>query len=616
MMSRPSHYDRHHSGGRITGVTNPLLIKIQRACRKTLHEPDLSLNLEIADLVNERQGAYPREACITLVKLINCRDLHTALFAIALLDVLVKNCGYPVHLQISRKEFLNELVRRFPDHPPVHYSNVQKLILTAIEEWYQTIAKHGENKKDMTYIRDMHRLLKFKGYNFPKIDPRDLAVLKPKRQLKTTKEIQREQDIKQAAKLEELIRRGTPEDLLEANKLMKVMAGFKQDNIIEAKKSMNHELNKLKNKSELFNELLNQKIQSNNGDADSNKIIDELYSILKTAQPKFAKIIEEEQEDDKLVQNVMAFNNKVDELLNRYILMKKGKTNLETTTNKIDAFSTCTDVRSSYDDNDNDNNSGAIAHEINLIDFDNEPSHSPSPLPSMLNGTASNPEDLIFDMSNTSKKESVPNDNLIDLLGDFNELNISKSVTTPQNFGMSGHIQLGTSTVAIPVVTNNTINGIIPDTSEDLLSLDQSNSSCRNSNSPEFQLSTDQGTIINKTNSRVSVNQSNNIKIDMIQTKLSADTLKVNLIVSNLTSSDVSNVTLSLAVPKSVSLKLETQSADHMSGNTIDGVTQVAILENISKSSSKPLKIKWKLNYIIDSITPIEETAVFSFPKI
>ena len=36
-----------------------------------------------------------------------------------LLDHCVKNCGYPFHLQISTKEFLNELVRRFPSQPPV-----------------------------------------------------------------------------------------------------------------------------------------------------------------------------------------------------------------------------------------------------------------------------------------------------------------------------------------------------------------------------------------------------------------------------------------------------------------------------------------------------------------
>ena len=36
-----------------------------------------------------------------------------------LLDNCVKNCGYPFHLQIATKEFLNELVRKFPERPAV-----------------------------------------------------------------------------------------------------------------------------------------------------------------------------------------------------------------------------------------------------------------------------------------------------------------------------------------------------------------------------------------------------------------------------------------------------------------------------------------------------------------
>ena len=128
-------------------VGNPLLRKIQRSCRLSLPEPDLALNLDVADYINEKQGPAPRDAVIAIVKLINSRDTHTAVFALALLDVLVKNCGYPLHLQISRKEFLNELVKRFPEHPPMRYSKVQRLVLTAIEEWYQTICKHSSYKE-------------------------------------------------------------------------------------------------------------------------------------------------------------------------------------------------------------------------------------------------------------------------------------------------------------------------------------------------------------------------------------------------------------------------------------------------------------------------------------
>lgn len=48
-----------------------------------------------------------------------CRSFALLPPPFQLLDTLVKNCGYPFQLQIATKEFLNELVRKFPERPPV-----------------------------------------------------------------------------------------------------------------------------------------------------------------------------------------------------------------------------------------------------------------------------------------------------------------------------------------------------------------------------------------------------------------------------------------------------------------------------------------------------------------
>ena len=108
------------------------------------------------------------------------RDQHDIqLMLKQLLDICVKNCGYPFHLQISTKEFLNELVRRFPERPPIRPSRVQSKILEAIEEWRQTICQTSRYKEDLGFIRDMHRLLSYKGYMFPEVRREDAAVLNP-----------------------------------------------------------------------------------------------------------------------------------------------------------------------------------------------------------------------------------------------------------------------------------------------------------------------------------------------------------------------------------------------------------------------------------------------------
>lgn len=142
-------------------------------------EPNLALNLEVVDLVNSKKGNAPREAAVTIVQLINHRNPNVSLLALSLLDICVKNCGYPFHLQISTKEFLNELVRRFPERPPIRASRVQAKILEAIEEWRQTICQTSRYKDDLGFIRDMHRLLLYKGYMFPEVRREDAAVLNP-----------------------------------------------------------------------------------------------------------------------------------------------------------------------------------------------------------------------------------------------------------------------------------------------------------------------------------------------------------------------------------------------------------------------------------------------------
>ena len=91
---------------------------------------------------------------------------HLAILALSLLDTLVQSCGYPFQLQIATKEFLNELVRRFPERPPPYPGPVMSRILDLINGWKEGICVTSRYKDDFGNIRDMHRLLTFKGYSF------------------------------------------------------------------------------------------------------------------------------------------------------------------------------------------------------------------------------------------------------------------------------------------------------------------------------------------------------------------------------------------------------------------------------------------------------------------
>ncbi|KAJ9647142.1 ARF-binding protein [Coniosporium tulheliwenetii] len=300
---------RDRFGGFGEPATTPLQRYIMNAVSPENYEPNLALNLEIADLINAKKGNAPREAAVAIVSYINHRNPNVSLLALALLDICVKNCGYPFHLQISTKEFLNELVRRFPERPPLHPTRTQMRILELIEEWRATICQTSRYKEDLGFIRDMHRLLHFKGYQFPE-------------NLRSPEEMEEEEKAAQSAKLQELIRRGGPQDLQEANRLMKVMAGYDTRNKTDYRAKAAEEVGKIQQKAKLLEEMLQgykPGDQIKEGD-----VYEELANALASAQPKIQKMCEEESEDTEAVAKLFEINDSIHRTIERYRLIKKG----------------------------------------------------------------------------------------------------------------------------------------------------------------------------------------------------------------------------------------------------------------------------------------------------
>ena len=68
--------------------------------------------------------------------------------------------------------------------------------------------------------------------------------------------MEEEEKAAHSAKLQELIRRGTPEDLQEANRLMKVMAGYDTKNKTDYRAKAAEEVGKIQQKARLLEERL------------------------------------------------------------------------------------------------------------------------------------------------------------------------------------------------------------------------------------------------------------------------------------------------------------------------------------------------------------------------
>jgi hypothetical protein len=208
----------------------------------------------------------------------------------------------------------------------------------------------------------------------------------------------------QSAKLQELIRRGTREDLQEANRLMKIMAGYDTRSKTDYRAKAAEEIGKIQAKARLLEERLEAfKPGDTMQDGD---VFSELAAALQSAQPKIQKMCEEESDDHEAVAKLFEINDSIHRTVERYKLMKKG--DLEGAA-KVASGAPLPSTAPAA--------SSSAANELSLIDFDAD-----APGPNGSNGAAGS-------SSQTGGLET-------DLLG----LDIGGESST---FGQGGNIALG-----------------------------------------------------------------------------------------------------------------------------------------------------------------------------
>lgn len=572
--------------------SNAKLFKlISAACAPHLVEPNLALDFEVADYINSKKGNSARDAAQAIVKLINHQSRNVSIMALSLLDICVKNCGYPFHLQISRKEFLNELVKKFPEKPPMNYTHTQCLILEVLQDWRETLCKHSRYKDDLGYIRDMHRLLTYKGYHFPEVNRDDAAVLREAESLKSAAELEAEEQDAHSAKLQELIRSGSPRDLQEANHLMKIMAGFKESKTNYAAKAA-EDLEKVKTKAQLLDEMMQAHPSGTPFKPDD--VYAEMYSAVKAAHPRLQKMTEEEGQDEETVAKLLQLNDYLHSLVEKFELLRKGDFG------GAGAVSTKAPSGSA--------SSKAVVSD--LIDFgDDEPAAA---------GGAAAPAGGASNSGST----------VDDLLGDLNGLSFNNN----SGFGQGGSISLLGATnasSAVPAAVSGASgkHSGTPAGSGNLFDLDFSPSASpapAATPAPAFNFSSLSQLTANKAGEshavktapsedpseawnfvgasagaaagkEVSILQTGDIKVTGLVSR-TGNNVEITLQFSNKSFTDnITALDFKIAAPKSVTLKLDPASSDSLGAASINGVTQEAHVGN----AGDKLKLRFKLNFNI-----------------
>jgi ADP-ribosylation factor-binding protein GGA len=185
--------------------------------------------------------------------------------------------------------------------------------------------------------------------------------------------MEEEEKAAQSAKLQELIRRGGPEDLQEANRLMKVMAGYDTKNKTDYRAKAAEEVGKIQQKAKLLEERLqNFKAGDRITEGDVFEVsspmmthfiyslsTQELANSLQSAQPKIQKMCEEESDDQEAVAKLFEINDSIHRTIERYKLIKKGDLDAASKIPK-GTLGTSMGVRKNAD------------NELSLIDFDGD----------------------------------------------------------------------------------------------------------------------------------------------------------------------------------------------------------------------------------------------------
>jgi ADP-ribosylation factor-binding protein GGA len=134
--------------------------------------------------------------------------------------------------------------------------------------------------------------------------------------------MEEEERAAQSAKLQELIRRGGPQDLQEANRLMKVMAGYDTRNKTDWRAKAAEEVGRVQQKAKILEEMLQG--YKPGDEIKEDDVWEELANALQSAQPKIQKMCEEESDDHEAVAKLFEINDSIHRTVERYKLIKKG----------------------------------------------------------------------------------------------------------------------------------------------------------------------------------------------------------------------------------------------------------------------------------------------------
>ncbi|KAM8946182.1 ADP-ribosylation factor-binding protein GGA3 [Pelodytes ibericus] len=288
---------------------------LNKATNPCNRQEDWEYIISFCDQVNkELEG--PQIAVRLLAHKIQSPQEWEALQALTVLEACMKNCGRRFHSEVGKFRFLNELIKVVsPKYLGDRVSEkVKSKVVGLLYSW--TVALPEEIK-----IKDAYQMLKRQGIvlSDPLI-PVDHTLI-PSPPIRPKNPIF--EDEERSKLLARLLKSKNPDDLQEANKLIKSMV--KEDEVRMQRVSKRvHTLEEVNNNVKLLQEMLihYSKEESSEGDKE---LMKELFERCETKRLTLFKIASETEDNDSSLGDILQASDNLSRVINLYKKVVEGQ---------------------------------------------------------------------------------------------------------------------------------------------------------------------------------------------------------------------------------------------------------------------------------------------------
>ncbi|XP_029013817.1 ADP-ribosylation factor-binding protein GGA3 [Betta splendens] len=288
---------------------------LNKATHPTNRQEDWEYIIGFCDQINkELEG--PQIAVTLLVHKVHSPQEWEALQALTVLEACMKNCGRRFHNEVGKYRFLNELIK-IVSPKYLGDSAPEKVKLKIVEMLYSwTIAFPNEAK-----ISEAYQTLKRQGLvmHDPEL-PLDRTLI-PSPPTRPKHPVFENEDMGKL--LAELLRSKNPEDLQEANRLIKNMVKEDEARVQKVTKRM-HTLEEVNINVRLLTEMLSHYNKDSSTDSDK-EILKELFERCDKLRRAAYKMATETEDNDTSLGDILQASDDLSRVINSYKRIVEGQ---------------------------------------------------------------------------------------------------------------------------------------------------------------------------------------------------------------------------------------------------------------------------------------------------